>query len=97
MSEGIYDEIAVLFREGFDGEAERSVRIPKLKRLRELLQDAGESLTVELRYSGSDELPLEIDPIAEEIEKLELKDGLGCSIWTMPETTRRSSTRRAPR
>jgi hypothetical protein len=71
------DEIRTLSGEAFDRGIPGVNRLPKLRRLRELLDEAESATEITFGYTEEDEEQITIDPVADEIERIELRSKLG--------------------
>lgn len=71
------DEIRTLSGEAFDRGIPGADRLPKLRRLAELLDEAESATEITFGYTEEDEEQITIDPLADEIERIELRSKLG--------------------
>lgn len=71
------DEIRTLSGEAFDRTIAGVDRLPKLRRLRELLDEAESVTEITFGYTEEDEEQITIDPVADEIERIEMRAKLG--------------------
>ena len=76
MSDTI-DEIRRLSGEAFDRAKPRAARLPMLRRLSELLEESEAATEITFGYTEEDEEQITIDPVADEIERIELRSKLG--------------------
>lgn len=71
------DDIRTLSGEAFDRNIPGMDRLPKLRRLAELLDEAESATEITFGYTEGDEEQITIDPVADEIERIELRSKLG--------------------
>ena len=76
MSDHI-DEIRKLSGDAFDRAKPGMDRLPILRRLRELLDESEAATEITFSYTEEDETQVTIDPVADEIERIELRTKLG--------------------
>jgi hypothetical protein len=76
MSDTI-DEIRRLSGEAFDRAKPGAARLPMLRRLSELLEESEAATEITFGYTEEDEEQITIDPVADEIERIELRSKLG--------------------
>lgn len=76
MSDHI-DEIRKLSGDAFDRALPGMDRLPMLRRLRELLDESEAATEITFSYTEEDETQVTIDPVADEIERIELRTKLG--------------------
>ena len=76
MSDHI-DEIRKLSGDAFDRAIPGMDRLPMLRRLRELLDESEAATEIAFSYTEEDEAQVTIDPVADEIERIELRPKLG--------------------
>jgi hypothetical protein len=72
------DEIRKISGEAFDRAKPGMERLPMLRRLRELLDESEAATEITFGYVEEDEVAqITIDPVADEIERIELRTKLG--------------------
>lgn len=71
------DEIRRLSGEAFDRAKPGAARLPMLRRLSELLEESEAATEITFGYTEEDEEQITIDPVADEIERIELRSKLG--------------------
>jgi hypothetical protein len=76
MSDPI-DEIRRLSGEAFNRAMPGAERLPMLRRLAELLDESEAATEITFGYTDEDEEQITIDPVADEIERIELRSKLG--------------------
>jgi hypothetical protein len=76
MSDPI-DEIRRLSGEAFNRAKPGAERLPMLRRLSELLDESEAATEITFGYTDEDEEQITIDPVADEIERIELRSKLG--------------------
>lgn len=76
MSDHI-DEIRRISSEAFDRAKPGSDRLPMLRRLRELLDESDAATEIAFSYTEEEDTQITIDPVADEIERIELRSKLG--------------------
>jgi hypothetical protein len=71
------DEIRKISGEAFDRARPGTDRLPMLRRLRELLDESEAATEITFAYVEEDTSQITIDPVADEIERIELRSKLG--------------------
>jgi hypothetical protein len=71
------DEIRKISGEAFDRAKSGMDRLPMLRRLQELLDESEAASEVTFSYTEEDDTQITIDPVADEIERIELRTKLG--------------------
>jgi len=71
------DEIRKISSEAFDRAKPGSDRLPMLRRLQELLEESDAATEIAFGYTEEDDAQITIDPVADEIERIELHSKLG--------------------
>lgn len=71
------EEIRKISGEAFDRAKPGSDRLPILRRLQELLDESEAATEIAFGYTEEDDAQITIDPVADEIERIELRSKLG--------------------